>query len=93
MKKQRPSKKSATITERVSSIELEFAKHHAICGERYKNQELVLERIEKATIKNSQAIEKLFGISNKGLGAIKVLILVGTIIAGAFSFFKFKDFI
>ena len=93
MKKQRPSKKSATITERVSSIELEFAKHHAICGERYKNQELVLERIEKATIKNSQAIEKLFGISNKGLGAIKVLILIGTIVAGAFSFFKFKDLI
>ena len=93
MKKQRPSKKSATITERVSSIELEFAKHHAICGERYKNQELVLERIEKATIKNSQAIEKLFGISNKGLGAIKVLIVLGSILMGCFSFLKYKNFI
>ena len=45
MKKKRPSKRNATITERVSSIELEFAKHHAVCGERYKNQELILDLI------------------------------------------------
>ena len=93
MKKKRPSKRNATITERVSSIELEFAKHHAVCGERYKNQELILERIEKATKRNSEAIEKLFGISNKGLGAIKVLIVLGSIIMGCFSFLKYKNFI
>ena len=30
--------KSDSTTERVSKVELEFAKHNAICGERYKTQ-------------------------------------------------------
>jgi len=86
-------KQKKTISERVNTIELEFAKHNAICGERYRNQKEILDRIDKATKRNSEAIEKLFGISNKGLGAIKVLIVIGTVIGGAFSFFKLKDFI
>ena len=76
---------------RVSKIELEFATHNAVCSERYKNQKETLDRIEKTIKRNSEAIEKLFGISNKGLGAIKVLIVIGTVIGGAFSFFKLKD--
>ena len=81
------------LAQRVSAIELEFATHNATCSERYKNQKETLDRIEKTIKKNSEAIDKLFGISNKGLGAIKVLIMVGSIVVGFFSYFKFKDFI
>ena len=52
-----------------------------------------LDRIEKTIKKNSEAIDKLFGISNKGHGAIKVLILIGSAVIGFFGYFKFKDFI
>ena len=78
---------------RVSKIELEFATHKAVWNERYKNQKETLDRNEKTIKRNSEAIEKLFGISNKGHGAIKILIFIGSLIVGAFSFLKFKDFI
>ena len=78
---------------RVSKIELEFATHNAVCSELYKNQKETLDRIEKTIKRNSEAIEKLFGISNKGHGAIKILIFIGSLIVGAFSVLKFKDFI
>ena len=81
------------IASRVSAIELEFATHNATCSERYKNQKETLDRIEKTIKKNSEAIDKLFGISNKGHGAIKVLIVIGSAVIGFFSYFKFKDFI
>ena len=81
------------LASRVSAIELEFATHNATCSERYKNQKETLDRIEKTIKKNSEAIDKLFGISNKGHGAIKVLILIGSAVLGFFSYFKFKDFI
>ena len=89
--KKKPTPK--TIASRVSAIELEFATHNATCSERYKNQKETLDRIERVIKKNSDAIDKLFGISNKGLGAIKVLILLGFLVVGFFSYFKFKDFI
>lgn len=89
LKKKTIPKKNLEL--RVSNIELEFATHNATCSERYKNQKETLERIEKTIKKNSEAIDKLFGISNKGLGAIKVLIIIGTVIATALSFFKYKD--
>lgn len=90
LKKKRISK---TLEGRVSRVEVEFAEHNAVCGERYKNQKETLDRIERVIKKNSDAIDKLFGISNKGLGAIKVLILLGSLVVGFFSYFKFKDFI
>ena len=82
-----------STTERVSKVELEFAKHNAICGERYKTQKETLDRIEKTMKSNSQAINQLFAISNKGLGCLRVLILIGSIIASIFGFLKYKDFI
>ena len=81
------------LAQRVSAIELEFATHNATCSERYKNQKETIDRIEKTIKKNSEAIDKLFGISNKGHGAIKVLIVIGSAVIGFFSYFKFKDFI
>ena len=96
MKKKLLKKKKQTpknLGLRVSKIELDFATHNAVCSERYKNQKETLDRIEKTIKRNSEAIEKLFGISNKGLGAIKILIFIGSVIVGAFSVFKFKDFI
>ena len=91
IKKKTTQKKN--LASRVSAIELEFATHNATCSERYKNQKETLDRIEKTIKKNSEAIDKLFGISNKGLGAIKVLILIGSAVIGFFGYFKFKDFI
>jgi len=85
--------KKNDLTERVTMVELEFAKHHAICGERYKAQIQTLERIEKTMKANSEAINKLFGLSNKGLGGLRVLVLLGGIIASIFGFLKYKDFI
>ena len=88
-------KKTTTksLVSRVSNIELEFATHNATCSERYKNQKETLDRIEKTIKKNSEAIDKLFGISNKGHGAIKVLVLIGSLVVGLFSYVKFKDLI
>lgn len=87
-KKTTPTK---NLVSRVSKIELEFATHNATCSERYKNQKETLDRIEKSVKKNSEAIDKLFGISNKGHGAIKILILLGSLVVSFFSFIKFKD--
>ena len=52
-----------------------------------------LDRIEKTIKKTSEAIDKLFGISNKGHGAIKVLVLIGSLVVGLFSYVKLKDII
>ena len=93
MKKRVLKPKTNDLSIRVSKIELEFAKHHAVCGERYKTQKESLDRIEKTIKENSDAINKLFGLSNKGLGGLRVLVIIGGIIASVFGFLKFKNFI
>lgn len=92
LKKKTKTKSKKNIELRVNNIEIEFAEHNAICGERYKNQIDTLKRIEASVKKNSEAIEKLFSISNKGLGAIKILFVIGSAIVGFFSYFNiFKE--
>ncbi len=93
IKKKALKPKTNDLSIRVSKIELEFAKHHAVCGERYKTQKESLDRIEKTIKENSDAINKLFGLSNKGLGGLRVLVIIGGIIASVFGFLKFKNFI
>ena len=93
IKKRTLKPKTNDLSIRVSKIELEFAKHHAVCGERYKTQKESLDRIEKTIKENSNAINKLFGLSNKGLGGLRVLVIIGGIIASVFGFLKFKNFI
>ncbi len=93
IKKKALKPKTNDLSIRVSKIELEFAKHHAVCGERYKTQKESLDRIEKTIKENSNAINKLFGLSNKGLGGLRVLVIIGGIIASVFGFLKFKNFI
>ena len=93
IKKRALKPKTNDLSIRVSKIELEFAKHHAVCGERYKTQKESLDRIEKTIKENSNAINKLFGLSNKGLGGLRVLVIIGGIIASVFGFLKFKNFI
>jgi len=83
--------KKKSMDSRVSKIEIEFARYNAISNERYKSQHETLKRIEEVIKNNSNAINKLFGMSNKGLGALKVLVVIGTAIASIVGFFKFKD--
>lgn len=91
IKKKTLKKNRKSIDSRVNKIEIEFAKYNAISNERYKSQYETLKRIEEVIKSNTNSINKLFAISNTGLGAFKVLVLIGTIIASVVGFFKFKD--
>ena len=93
IKKRVLKSKTNDLPIRVNKIELECAKHDVICSERYKTQKETLDRIEKTIQANSDAINKLFSLSNKGLGGLRVLVIIGGIIASVFGFLKFKNFI
>ncbi len=54
---------------------------------------LSLERVETHIKKNSDSIEKLSILSNKGVGGLKLLVWVGTLIVTTIGYFKLKPYL
>jgi hypothetical protein len=54
---------------------------------------LTLERVENSIKQNSTSIDKLFSLSDRGLGGLKLLVWFGTVIVTLIGYIKLKPYI
>ena len=67
---------TAQIEARLRELEINVAKQEAVNTEKHRAIMLSLERVETHIKKNSDSIEKLSILSNKGVGGVKLLVWV-----------------
>ena len=84
---------TAQIEARLRELEINVAKQEAVNTEKHRAIMLSLERVETHIKKNSDSIEKLSILSNKGVGALKLLVWVGTLIVTTIGYFKLKPYL
>lgn len=85
--------KSADVEHRLKELEINVAKHQAIDQERHRSLISTLERFENSINQNSKEIDKLFTISNKGIGGLKLFVWLGTVIISVVGYIKLKPYL
>lgn len=81
------------IEKRLKELEINVAKHEAMYQERHRSIMLTLERVENSIKQNSTAIDKLFSLSDRGLGGLKLLVWFGTLIVTLIGYIKLKPYL
>ena len=84
---------TAQIEARLRELEINVAKQEAVNTEKHRAIMLSLERVETHIKKNSDSIEKLSILSSKGVGGLKLLVWVGTLIVTTIGYFKLKPYL